>query len=134
VGVVALGFFVHRRYLARHGTPKTVPDLAQHALIGFDQETPFLRAARKAVPEWSRESFSIRTDSDVGHLALIRAGCGIGVCQVALAKLNTELVRVLPKFELKLETWVTMHQDLRDSPRCRVTFDALVKGLTAYVN
>jgi hypothetical protein len=43
-------------------------------------------------------------------------------------------VRVLPKFELKLETWVTMHEDLRNSPRCRVTFDALVKALTAYTS
>lgn len=134
VGVVALGFFAHRSYLARQGTPKTVSDLTRHALIGFDQETPFLRAARKAIPGWSREAFSIRTDSDVGHLALIRAGCGIGVCQVELAKLNADLVRVLPhRFELKLETWVTMHEDLRSSPRCRATFDALVKGLTAYV-
>lgn len=134
VGVVALGLFAHRDYLERQGTPKTAPDLAQHALIGFDQETPFLRSARKTIPGWSREAFSIRTDSDVGHLALIRAGCGIGVCQVELAKLNTDLVRVLPqRFELKLETWVTMHEDLRSSPRCRATFDALVKGLTAYV-
>jgi DNA-binding transcriptional LysR family regulator len=134
VGVVTLGFFAHRSYLARHGAPKTVPDLAQHALIGFDQETPFLRAARKAMPEWRRESFSIRTDSDVAHLALIRAGCGVGVCQVALAKRNTDLMRVVPKFELTLETWVTMHEDLRNSSRCKVTFDALVKGLTAYVS
>jgi len=134
VGVVALGFFAHRSYLARHGAPKTVPELAQHALIGFDQETAFLRAARKALPEWSRESFSIRTDSDVAHLALIRAGCGIGVCQVELAKRNADLVRVLLKFELQLETWVTMHENLRNNPRCRVTFDALVKGLTAYVS
>jgi hypothetical protein len=28
---------------------------------------------------------------------------------------------------------VTMHEDLRDSPRCRVTFDALVKGLQRHV-
>ncbi|HEY1875231.1 MAG TPA: LysR family transcriptional regulator [Steroidobacteraceae bacterium] len=133
VGVVALGFFAHRSYLARQGTPKTVTDLLQHALIGFDQETPFLRQARKTMPEWSRGAFSIRTDSDVGQIALIRAGCGIGVCQVALTKLDADLVRVMPhKFELKLETWVTMHEDLRNSPRCRVTFDALVKGLTTY--
>lgn len=32
-----------------------------------------------------------------------------GVCQVALAKRILDLVRVLLKFELKLETWVTMH-------------------------
>ena len=38
--------------------------------------------------------------------------------------------RVLPQqFSLPLDTWITMHEDLRQSPRCRVTFDALVEGL-----
>jgi DNA-binding transcriptional LysR family regulator len=135
VGAVAVGLFAHRSYLARHGAPKTVAELAQHALIGFDEETPFLRAARKSMPEWNRAAFSIRTDSDVGQLALTRAGCGIGVCQVALARRNPDLVRVLPlKADFRLETWVTMHEDLRISPRCKVTFDALVKGLAAHVS
>ena len=79
VGVVAVGLFAHQSYLARHGTPKNLSELVQHALIGFDEETPFLRASRRTVPHWSRAAFSIRTDSDVGQLALIRAGCGIGV-------------------------------------------------------
>lgn len=132
VGVVLLGLFAHQRYLARHGTPKTVANLTAHALIGFDRETPFLRAASKGLPGLKRDSFSIRTDSDVAQLALIRAGCGIGVCHVALARLNTDLVRVLPKMQLPLETWVTMHEALRSSPRCKVTFDALVQGLVDY--
>ena len=66
-------------------------------------------------------------------MALIRSGCGIGVCQVALAKRDPSLVRVLPRhFEFKLETWIAMHEDLRSSPRCKATFDALVKGLQAH--
>ena len=135
VGAVAVGLFAHQSYLERHGTPKNLSELVQHALIGFDEETPFLRAARTTIPHWSRAAFSIRTDSDVGQLALIRAGCGIGVCQVALARRSTDLVRVLAhKFEFKLDTWITMHEDLRSSPRCKVTFDALVQGLTAYAS
>jgi len=44
-------------------------------------------------------------------------------------------VRVLPlKFQLKLDTWVTMHEDLHNSLRCKVTFDALVQGLTAHMS
>jgi DNA-binding transcriptional LysR family regulator len=135
VGAVAVGLFAHKSYLAHHGTPKSASELGQHALIGFDQETPFLRAARKAIPQWSRVVFSIRTDSNVGQLALIRAGCGIGFAQVALATRNSDLVRVLPvKFEFKLDTWVTMHEDLRNSPGCKATFDALVEGLKAHVS
>jgi hypothetical protein len=45
------------------------------------------------------------------------------------------LVRVLPRqFELKLDTWVTLHEDLRSSPRCKATFDALVKGLALHAS
>jgi hypothetical protein len=36
-------------------------------------------------------------------------------------------------FSLQLDTWVTMHEGLRDSPRCRAAFDALVEGLQQYV-
>ncbi len=80
-----------------------------------------------------RSRFDIRTDSDLAQLALIRAGAGIGVCQVALAKRGGKLVRLLPRvFQFKLETWVTMHEDLRQSARCKVVFDALVEGLRAY--
>jgi DNA-binding transcriptional LysR family regulator len=56
---------------------------------------------------WTRDSFSIRTDSDLAQLALIRAGCGMGMCQVQLARRDPSLVRVLPRqLELKLETWI----------------------------
>ena len=49
---------------------------------------------------------------------------------VQLAKRDSSLVRVLPRqLELKLETWIAMHEDLRGSARCKVTFDALVKAL-----
>ena len=76
----------------------------------------------------------MRTDSDLAQLALIRSGAGIGICQAAIARRDEALVRVLPKqFSLSLETWITMHEDLRNSPRCRVTFDALMEGLQPHV-
>jgi DNA-binding transcriptional LysR family regulator len=83
---------------------------------------------------WSRESFALRTDNDLAQLALIRAGAGLGVCQVPLARRSDSLVRVLPRqISLYLETWITMHADLRNRPGCRVTFDALVAGLQRHV-
>jgi DNA-binding transcriptional LysR family regulator len=133
VGEVELGLYAHIDYLRQRGTPRVPADLSQHALIGFDEETPFLRAARKLWPVWTRDAFSLRSNSDLGQLALLRAGCGIGVCQMALARRDARLVRVLPKYlAYKLETWVTMHEGLRGSPRCKVAFDALAEGLQAY--
>jgi len=134
VGMVKLGFYAHKKYLKERDAPRTLADLTKHTLIGFDEETPFLRAARKAVPAWNRDAFALRSDSDLAQLALIRAGAGIGVCQAALAKRDSQLIRVLPRHSLDLETWVAMHEDLRNSPRCKVTFDALWRGLQRYVS
>lgn len=55
------------------------------------------------------------------------------MCQVALAQQDQNLVRLLAdEFALELETWVTMHGDLRGSRRCRIVFDALVACLQEY--
>jgi len=134
VGQVMLGLNAHQNYLLRRGTPKSIADLADHALIGFDEITAFIREAGKKFSVWRRETFAMRTDSALAQLALIRSGAGIGVCQAAIAQRDDKIVRVLPKqFALPLETWVTMHKDLRNNPRCRVTFDALVEGLRQHL-
>lgn len=134
IGSIELGLFAHADYLQRHGTPATLAGLRQHALIGFDRETPFLRAAKARFPFLDREAFALCSDSDVAQLAMIRAGCGIGICQVALAQRDGPLIRVLPDtFSYPLETWVTMHGDLRGSRRCKAVFDALVACMEAHV-
>jgi len=38
------------------------------------------------LPAWHREAFTLRTDSDLAQLALIRAGAGIGACHLAIAR------------------------------------------------
>ena len=134
IGGIELGLHAHKRYLAAHGVPKTMADLAGHALIGFDRETPFLRKMQQQFPALARGGLALRADSDLAQLAAVRAGFGIGACQVALAARDKSLVRVLqPRFSPVLDTWLAMHEDLRESPRCAVTFSALAKGLEGYI-
>ncbi|MGH8079155.1 MAG: LysR family transcriptional regulator [Lysobacter sp.] len=134
VGQVELGLFARSDYLDRHGIPATLADLASHTLIGFDEPTPFLRASAQKFPMWQREAFAFRSDSDLAKWAMLRAGYGIGVCQSALAARDAQLQRVLPDaFALGLDTWVTMHGDLRGSRRCKVVFDALVACLQQHI-
>ncbi|CAN7485358.1 LysR family transcriptional regulator [Acidovorax sp. LjRoot66] len=134
VGGVEIGLHAHKRYLAAHGTPRTMDDLAGHAMVGFDHETPFLRKLQVQFPAFARAGLAFRADSDLAQLAAIRAGYGIGVCHVALAAKDKSLVRVLKsRFALALDTWIAMHEDLRESPRCAVTFAALAAGLGAYI-
>jgi DNA-binding transcriptional LysR family regulator len=132
VGEVALGFYAHKDYLAARGEPKKLADLTGHSLVGFDLETPFLRAAGAKLGGWKRESFAYRCDSNLAQLALVRAGAGIGGYQVGLAARDSNLVRVLEKeMHMTMTTWVTMHSDLRHSARCKTVFDFLVGGLKA---
>jgi len=134
IGTIELGLHASPDYLARRGTPAAPADLAGHTVIGHDRLTPFVREAAKSLPGLSLDHFVVRTDSHVAQLALMRAGVGLGMCQVQLAARPPALVRVLADtLVFKLDTWVTMHEDLRASTRCRVAFDALVDGLEAYV-
>lgn len=134
VGSIDICLHARDDYLARYGQPASLADLAHHAVIGFDRMTPFLREATRRFPNWTRERFAFRADSDLAQLAMLRAGYGIGACQVPLARRDNRLVRLLPAaFRFRLPTWVAMHEDLRANPRCRVTFDALVAGLTSYM-
>lgn len=134
IGAIALGLHAHRDYLARHGTPRALGELAHHSIIGYDRPTAFIREAAKTLPAFGRDTFAFAADNDLAQLALIRCGAGIGVCQVGLAQRDAALMRVLPKaFSAQLDTWITMHEDLRGSPRCRATFDALVEGMAQYV-
>jgi DNA-binding transcriptional LysR family regulator len=133
IGSITLGLHANRLYLDQRGAPSTLEDLSRHDLIGFDRGTPAIRSMLKRVSGFGRIHFALKADSDLAQLAAIRAGFGIGVCQVPLAARSPELVRVLAEeFRLDLQTWVVMHEDLRSSPRCRAVFDALVDGLTTY--
>lgn len=133
VGAIELGLHAHPDYLKRHGTPRRLEDLAGHTVIGYDRETAFLRAMSRLTPGLRRDLFDLRSDNDAAQLALLRAGAGIGVCQVPIGQ-RDGLVRLLPRaLAWPLETWITMHEDLRHSARCRVAFDALVDGMAAYI-
>lgn len=135
VGAIPLGFHAHRRYLETHGMPHTLADLAGHRLIGFDRQLAYVRAIAKRIPQLAELRFDFRTDSNVAQLAMMRAGGGIGICQRRLGRRDPGLVEVLPgQIEMKLDTYLVMHENLKTVPRCRATFDALVDGFRRYIS
>jgi len=132
VAPIPLGLYAHANYLSRRGTPASLGDLADHDVIGYDTATPAIRAIATRFPDLDRAAFALRADSDLAQLAAIRAGFGIGICQVPVAARDSRLVRLLPEsFAVDLEVWIVMHEDLSNSPRCRAVFDALAEGFSA---
>lgn len=134
---ITLGLHARRDYLDRREVPASLADLAGHDLIGFDRETPALRGIAQRFPALDHPSFAsmafvLRADSDLAQLAAIRAGFGIGVCQVPVVRRDPDLVRVLADaVAVELGLWVVMHEDLKSSARCRAVFDALAEGLAS---
>lgn len=133
IGAIPLHLYAHRGYLARHGTPRSVPELMQHTLIGYDTNRRILDTLAEMGIDAGAATFALRSDSEPAQLALLRAGAGIGGIQAPLAARDPALVPVVPDLiSFTLEMWLAMHEDLRASRRVRLLFDHLADGLGAY--
>jgi DNA-binding transcriptional LysR family regulator len=134
IGVSRIGLYAHRNYLARFGAPRSIADLANHCVIGFDRDNRSFRGAGEFARRLTREDFGFRCDNDLAQLAALRAGVGIGGCQENIARRMAELVAVLPDaIEYALEVWLVMHEDLKATRRVRLLFESLAAGLTDFV-
>lgn len=133
IGRIEIGAYAHPDYLKRHPAPRHIDELAGHNLIGFDRESPYIRRMLSDGPALRRSMFALRTDSNVAQLAAIRAGFGLGFCQLGLARREPRLHRVLPELAMTLDTWLVMHEDMRHNAACRAVFDMLAEGLAAYI-
>jgi len=134
IGASRIALYAHRDYLARFGVPRSLADLPNHSVIGFDRDNRSFRAAGDFARRLKREDFAFRCDSDLAQLAALRAGVGIGGCQENIARRSPELVAVLPSaIQHALEIWLVMHRELRATRRVRLLFDHLAEGLTDYV-
>jgi len=133
IGRIDIGLYGHRRYLKGHPMPRRLEDLRHHALIGFDREQAYARLLERTGAPINRDMFALRSDSDLAQLAALRAGFGIGVCQLGIARRDKDLIPVLhSEFVLPMECWLVMHRDLRSSRRIRLLFDHLATRLSAY--
>ena len=133
VGEINIGLHAHRNYLQAHGTPLTIDDLRDHSIIGYDRD-PSVRRQLNLGIELTRDLFSFRSDSDLAQFAALKAGFGVGMCQLTLSKRYPDLVPLLDnKVHFALGVWVVMHEDHKTSLRMRLMFDHLATELGDYV-
>ena len=129
IGETPVGLFAHRDYAAAHGLPATPQHLAEHTLIGRPEH---LALALPVVGIALR--FGFQCNSDLGLVSALRAGLGIGYCQIPVGRRDPELVPVLPSLILaRIGIWLATHEDLRATRRIRVLLDHLAGELTRYV-
>jgi DNA-binding transcriptional LysR family regulator len=134
-GAYTTGGSAAETYLADHPVPRSVTDLLKgHALIGKDRDTSYFTKLAASGLALKKKDFALRTDNDAAYLAALRAGVGIGICQVPLAAGPPTLRRLLPKASFELPVWVVTHEDLRASRRVAIVFDHLVASLAKYIH
>jgi DNA-binding transcriptional LysR family regulator len=133
IGRIDVGLYAQRRYLKAHKMPGGLQDLRQHSLIGYDRDPASARMIEMMGAPITRDMFAFRSDSEFAQLAALRAGSGIGVSQLGIARMDKNLVPVLhAEFIFSMDIWLAMHRDLRSSRRIRLAFDHLAVDLTRY--
>lgn len=117
LGDYCLGMYGARDYLAEHGTPDDVADLARFPLVYFidsmlqvddlDMATSFAPAMRESV-----------TSTNVFvHVEATRAAAGLGLLPCFMADRHEDLVRVLPaELTVRLSYWLVARAETLRRP------------------
>lgn len=133
VGMTHVKLFAHERYLVTHGTPECIDELFGHTVIGYDTNLRVFELLKAQGLDVPFHTFSLRSDSELAQLALLRAGAGIGGAQLGVARRDQSLRPVLHgSVGFSMEMWLAMHEDLRTSLRVQLLFDHLVQELSGY--
>lgn len=134
IGRVDIGLFAHQQYLRAHGMPSKLEDLADHVLIGPDQNPYVLNLASQHRLPLTRDMFVFRSDHDAAQMAGLRAGLGIAGCHLAIGRQDPQLQEVLPdKVTFSLDMWLVMHKDQARNASVKALFRYLEGALGDYV-
>ncbi|MGR3591973.1 MAG: LysR family transcriptional regulator [Limimaricola soesokkakensis] len=115
-----------RSYIARHGLPRGVEDLAEHRFVCSDDlesRAPFYRWLRETVP---LERIAFRAFGERNQRDAVLAGAGLGFVPLHEAQTRDDLEIVhgpLPEWEVPI--WVVTHVDLHRTPKVQAFLKAL---------
>lgn len=119
-----------RRYLDGRQAPRSMADLAAHAVIGA--EPAFLRLPAFA---WLQanlpESCFVARAGDLNTMAAL-AAVGLGLAVLPIDQRHAELVPLFPmQPDFRAGLWLLTHPDLRRVARVRAVYDFLAEALMA---
>ncbi|MFZ5439819.1 MAG: LysR family transcriptional regulator [Myxococcota bacterium] len=127
VGEMGYALYGSRQYLSAH--PLRAPgELRHHRILGAPG-TRALEAVwlKRLCAELPAPSFT--SELSIALLGAVRAHAGVAVLPRYLGDPEPSLVRVHMPDEPKEPLWLTVHRDLKDTPRVRVLLDFLATSL-----
>ncbi len=131
VGSIAMAVYGSPEYLARHGVPRSLADLASHRLIGWDDNLgylPFSRWLFDAIPD---ATIALRAHTMSAQLAAVQTSIGLAVLPAVVAK-RVGLTRVLTADAIFFsEVWLLQSSESKSVARVRVLADHIAGVLEA---
>ncbi|MFG1180400.1 LysR family transcriptional regulator [Xanthobacter versatilis] len=132
-----LSVYAARAYLDRHGTPRSVEDLAGHVVVTGVEDLAYASALDYSgvLEKHGRSRF--RCASVMGQMEAVRAGAGIGVLHDFAAGRHLEaqgpdaLVRILPGIGFRRSYFLLAHPDTAQVRRIAVLRDVLAQRFRA---
>jgi DNA-binding transcriptional LysR family regulator len=122
--------YAAKDYVARHGMPSGIDDLAGHRFIGpvdADNRAPFYRWLRDHVPD---AAITHRVSEPEANTMAVVGGIGLGFVQTRMAEAH-DLVQVLPpRPEWESAMWIVTHVDLHRTLKVQ-SFVATLKRAAA---
>ena len=121
-----------RHYLARHGKPQRLEDLAQHAWIGFDASMVKHRSTQWLHDVAPKARVVATSSSVLGTVHSVKANIGLGALPTALGDAEPDLVRVLGPIPELTRSWrMLTTRQLRRTPRVSAFFAFMTSELGA---
>lgn len=125
-------FYASRDYLARHGAPRDLSDLAPHDFIAMGDTETMIKAFSGYDIALNRDNLHIRTDNHLVHWELARQGVAIGIGPDFLGRATPGMVRLLPGHgPVRYPVWLVAHRDVKTSRRIRLVWDVLERHIAA---
>ncbi|MGW0159775.1 LysR family transcriptional regulator [Mycobacterium sp. NPDC003323] len=127
LGDYCLGLYGSQRYLAEHGTPQRLADLAGHPLVYFIEamlQVDELDLATSFAPTMRQ---SVSSTNVFVHVEATRASAGLGLLPCFMADRHPDLARVLSEaVSVRLGYWLVTRAETLRRPEVAAIVDAIV--------
>jgi DNA-binding transcriptional LysR family regulator len=123
---MSYGYYAHRDYIAKHGTPKDFSDIRNFDFILPHDEILAYTSSEHRKKLVDAKGAAFRSNSLVALSTAVEAGYGIGAYSCIAANDNPDLIRLFDDYVVfSTDIWLVSHVELRRSARIRAMFDYL---------